>query len=82
MGGVSLCLGYFGAGVSADTYVDGADEVFVAHQDVGHAEAEDDRQDPGSHEAFDGLFRRELDQLRAAEGDAANVGEDVVGDDE
>ena len=75
-------FGIFRSWCEWGTYVDGADEVIVAHQDVGHGEAEDDGQDPGSHEAFDGLFRRELDQLRAAEGDAANVGEDVVGDDE
>ena len=62
--------------------VDRADEVLVAHEDVGHKEAEDDGADPGADEAFDSLFGGELDQLGAAEGDAADVGEDVVGDDE
>ena len=37
-------------------YIDWADEVFVPHQDIGHAEAEDDRQYPRSDETFDGLF--------------------------
>ncbi len=62
--------------------VDRADEVFVAHEDVCHEEAEDDGADPGADEAFDGFFRGELDELGAAEGDAADVGEDVVCDDE
>ena len=62
--------------------VNGADEVLVAHQDVGHEEAEDDGADPGADEALDGFLGGELDELGAAEGDAADVGEDVVGDDE
>lgn len=69
-------------GFRVNTYVDWTDEVFVAHQEVRHGEAEDDGQDPGSDKAFDGLFGGELDQLSAAEGDAADVGEDVVCDNE
>lgn len=69
-------------GIRGNAYVDWTDEIFVAHQDVGHGEAEDYGQDPGAHKAFDGLFGGELDQLRAAEGDAADVGEDIVGDDQ
>ncbi|KAJ8126312.1 hypothetical protein O1611_g7326 [Lasiodiplodia mahajangana] len=51
-------------------------------QHVGQQEAPDDGHDPGADEALDGLLGRELDQLGAAEGDAADVGEDVVADDE
>ena len=58
--------------------VHGADEVFVAHQDIGHQEAKDKGADPGSHEAFNGLFGREFDELGTPERYAANVGEDVV----
>jgi len=32
--------------------VDGADEVFGAHEDVGHAEAEEDGEDPCSDKAW------------------------------
>ncbi len=62
--------------------VDGADEVLGAHQDVGQHDAPEDGHDPGSDEALDRLLGRQLDQLGAAEGDAADVGEDVVADDE
>ena len=79
---VSSCVGDIGGCTSGGTYVDGANEILVAHQYVGHGEAEEYGQDPSSHEAFDGLFGGELDQLRAAKGDAADVGEDVVSDDE
>lgn len=62
--------------------VDGADEVLGAHQHVGQQAAPDDGHDPGADEALDRLLGGELDQLGAAEGDAADVGEDVVADDE
>ena len=62
--------------------VDGADEVLGLHHEVGQEDAEDDRHDPCAHEALNRLLRRQLDELGAAEGDAADVGEDVVGDDE
>ena len=61
-------------------YVDGADEVFVAHEDIGHAKPEEDGQDPGSDETLDRLLGRELDELRAAESNAADVRKYVVGD--
>jgi hypothetical protein len=64
------------------TYIDGTDKVLVSHEYVRHGEAEDDGQDPCADEAFDCFLGRELDELGAAEGDAADVGEDVIGDDE
>lgn len=64
------------------TYVDGTDEVLVSHEYVRHGEAEDNGQDPCADEAFDCFLGRELDELGAAEGDTADVGEYVVGDDE
>ena len=60
---------------------DGTDEVLVSHHEVREGIAEDDSEEPGSDKTLDGLFGRELDELGAAEGDAADVGEDVVCDD-
>ena len=62
--------------------IDGADEIFVPHEDVCHEEAEDDGADPCADEALDGLFGGELDELGAPEGDATDVCEDVIGNDE
>jgi hypothetical protein len=49
---------------------------------MGCKESENDCADPGSNEALDGLLRTELDQLGAAEGDAAQICKDVITDDE
>ncbi|KAJ8104906.1 hypothetical protein OPT61_g10502 [Boeremia exigua] len=61
--------------------VDGADEVLVLAQEVRGQHAPDDGEEPGAQEALPGLLGGDLDQLVAAKGDAAEVGEDVVGDD-
>ena len=65
-----------------ETYVYGADEVFVPHQHIGHSKTKDDCAYPGAHESFHGLFWRKLDELCFAESNTADVGEDVVRDDE
>lgn len=65
--------------MGSETYVNGADKVLVPHEYISHAEAKNDGTDPGADKAFDGLFRRELDELGAAKCHAAYVGEDVVG---
>lgn len=62
--------------------VDWADEVLVLHEDAGQQEGPDEGAEPGAGETLDGLLGGQLDELGAAEGDAADVGEDVVGDDE
>jgi hypothetical protein len=59
--------------------VDGADEEFVLCEEVRCDYAPDDGEEPGAQEAFPGFLGRDLDQLVPAEGDAAEVGEDVVG---
>ena len=41
-------------------------------------EPKNDCADPGSDEAFDSLFRAELDQLGTAKGDATDIGKDIV----
>ena len=64
------------------TYIYGADEVLVPHQHIRHSETKDDCTDPGAYESFHGLFRGKLDKLCLAESDTADVGEDVVRDDE
>lgn len=58
--------------------IDGANEVFVAHEDVGHEIAETDGADPGTQETLDRLLRRELDQLRTTKHNPANVGKNIV----
>lgn len=62
--------------------IDGADEVLVAHQDVGHEVAEDNSANPCAEETFNGLLGGKLDQLGATKGDTADVGEDIVGNDQ
>lgn len=62
--------------------VDGANEILVAHEDVGHEVAEPDGADPGPQETLDRLLWRELDQLCSAERYPAYVGEDIIRNDE
>ena len=63
-------------------YIHGADEVFVSHQDIRHGKSKDDRTDPRSHKTLNSLLRRQLDELGTAKGNATDVGEDIVGDDQ
>lgn len=58
--------------------VDGADEELVLGEEVGRQDAPDDGEEPGAEEALPRLLGGDLDQLVAAKGDAAEVGEDVV----
>ena len=74
-GGIGSCRG-------DGAYVDRANEIFIAHQHIGHSEAEENGQDPGSHEALDRFFGGELDELGPAESNTTDVGKNVVGDDE
>lgn len=61
-------------------YIYGADEVFVPHQYIRHGKSEDDRTDPRSDKTLNSLLRRQLDELGTAEGNATDVGENIVGD--
>ena len=65
-------------GVAA--YIYGADEVRISHEDVGEYDPEEDGENPGADEAFDGFLRGELDELCTAECDTAYVGPDVICD--
>ena len=59
----------------------GTDEVFIPHEQIRETIAEQNGEDPRAEEALERLLGGQLDQLRASEGDAADVGEDVVCDD-
>jgi hypothetical protein len=58
--------------------VDGADEELVLREEVGRQNTPDDGEEPGAKEALPCLLGRDLDELVAAEGDTAEIGEDVV----
>lgn len=62
--------------------IDRADEVLVAHQNVGHEVAEDDGANPSTEETLNSLLGGQLNQLCASEGDTADVSEDIIGDDQ
>jgi hypothetical protein len=38
------------------TYVNGADEILISHENIGHADTEENRQYPCSHKSFHCLF--------------------------
>ena len=61
--------------------IDRADEELVLSQEVGCDDAPDDGEEPGAKETFPRLLGRDLDQLVATEGNTAEIGKDVVGDD-
>ena len=61
-------------------YIYWADEVFVPHQYVRHGKSEDDGTNPRSNKTLNSLLRRKLDELGTTEGNATDVGENVVGD--
>lgn len=63
-------------------YIDGANKVVGAHQNLGGYDATHESHDPCADKAFHSLLGRQLDKLGATKGDADHVGEDVVGDDE
>lgn len=60
--------------------IDRADEILVAHQDIGHEVAETNGAKPSAQESFDRLLGRQLDQLRATKGKTADVGKNIVRD--
>lgn len=65
-----------------NTYIDRADEVLVTSKEIGQGETKDDGENPGSKEAFDCLFGADFDELSTAKGDAADVGENIIRDDQ
>ena len=62
--------------------VDRADKVGRLNQDMREEDTKQHRHDPRAHKTLDRLLRRQLDELRAAKCNSANVGKDVVGDDQ
>ena len=59
-----------------------ANHVVEPHEEGAPGDAESHRAEERAHKALDRLLGRKLDQRRLAKGDAANVREDVVADDE
>lgn len=59
-------------------YVNGTNEVLVAHQNIGHADTKNNCQDPGTDKTLHGLLWRELDELSTTKGNSANVCKNVV----
>lgn len=53
------------------TYIYGANEVFITHEDVCHAVTEHDCGDPCANEALNRFFRGKLDEHRAPKNHAA-----------
>lgn len=62
--------------------VDRANEVLAAHEQVGEEDGKDHGHDPGADETLDRLLGAQLDELCPAKGDAADVGKDIIGDDQ
>lgn len=55
-----------------------AKEVFEAQENVGQKDAKDGRHHPGPDKPLNCFLRRELDELGPAKGNAADIGEDVI----
>ena len=64
--------------VGSAQVVNRADEIGASDEIMSCKETKNDCADPGSDEAFDSLLRAELDQLCTAEGDATDIGKDIV----
>lgn len=65
-----------------ETHIDRADEVLVPHKQVRQAIAEKDGEDPCADKTLNRLLGRKLDELRASKRNAADISEDIVGNDE
>lgn len=75
-------ISWYGIKTVGRTYIYRADEVFVPHEYISHAEAEDDGANPCPDESLHSLFGGQLDELRTAESNPTDVGENVVRDDQ
>ena len=64
--------------VGSAQVVNGTDEIGASDEIMSCKEAKNDCADPGSDEAFDSLLRAKLDQLGTAEGDATDIGKDII----
>jgi hypothetical protein len=62
--------------------IDRADEICEAHHHVGNGEPKDNCKNPCTDKTLYRLLGRELNELRAAKGDAADVSEYIVRDDQ
>lgn len=67
---------------SASSYIDGADKVLGSDHQVHEDHAKENSGNPSTNKSFHSLLGRQFDELSAAKGNAANVGKDVVSNDE
>lgn len=65
-----------------ESHIDRAYKVLGAHHDVDEKDGKQNSHDPGANEALNRLLGGELDELGAAKGNATNIGENIVRDDE
>lgn len=64
--------------VGSTQVVNRTDEIGASDKIISCKEGKNDCTDPGSDKAFDSLLRAELDQLSTAEGDATDIGKDII----
>lgn len=69
-------------GGGGESHVNRANKVLGSHHQVDEDQSPKDRHDPGADETLHRLLGGQLDELRTTKGDTADVGKDVVGDDE
>lgn len=62
--------------------VDGTDEVLVTDQQVGHEITKGNGAGPCAEESLNSLLRGELNKLCPSKANTANIGEDIIGDDQ
>jgi len=62
-------------------YGDGTDHVFESGEKGGYSSADENGANPAAYESFHCLFGRQTDERGATPDHAADVCEDVVGDD-
>lgn len=60
--------------------IDRADEVLVAHQNIGHEVTKNNGANPCPKETLHGLLGGQLDELGASESDTADISEDIIRD--
>ena len=68
--------------VESRTYVNRTDEVFGSHKQIRVDDPEENREGPCADEPLDRLLWADLDKLRPAKRNPADIGPDIICDDE
>jgi hypothetical protein len=66
----------------AKTYINRADKVFGSNHDVDKNHAKENSGNPSTNKPLHGLLGRQFNELSAAKCDAADVGKNIIGNDE